>query len=407
VNILWAANTPWAHTGYGTQTRHILPRLSKLGHRCWCFSVYGLEGGGININIDDESIQVLPRGRSPFGEDVFPHYIEKYQIDLVVTLFDLWVLPPVYHNFIKCPWAAWYPVDHQPLPLGVFNVAKLADYPVTYSAFGYEESKRAGLQSTYIPHGIDTTAFRPYDRNEARMWLGIEQDCYLASMVAANKGYPARKSFWESLQAFTLFRKAHPERSCKLYLHTDCSTAERGVDLVAMAKFLGIEKDTVYVKRDAFTEGLPEEYVARVYSASDVLLNPAMGEGFGLPIAEAQACGCPVVTLDFSSMTELTRNGIATRPVGTHWTPLNSLQAIASPQRVYQAMETLYARSAGQAGADATRGREFIINEYEWSNVIPRYWVPFLARVAEERIAQQETVAEPAAEPAMVPEATA
>lgn len=393
MNICWLANTPWAHTGYGTQTRHILPRLAKLGHKCWCFSVYGLEGGSITINVDDQPIQVLPHGRTPFGEDILPHYIDKYGIGLVVTLFDLWVLPGNYHEFIKCPWAAWYPVDHQPIPGGVLRVAKLADYPITYSAFGYEESKRAGLQTTYIPHGIDTTVFQPYPKADARAWLGFEPDIYLASMVAANKGYPARKSFWESLQAFAKFRQSHPERRCVLYLHTDPTTSERGVDLSAMAHFLGIEKDTIMVKRDAFTEGLDEDYVARVYSASDVLLNPAMGEGFGLPIAEAQACGCPVVTVKFSSMPELTINGVATMPAGTHWTPLNALQAVASPARIYEAMEQLYRRTPGQVLADAQRGRAHIVNEYEWANVIPRYWAPFLERVEAERLAKHEAVA--------------
>ena len=38
--------------------------------------------------------------------------------------------------------------------------------------------------------------------------------------------------------------------------------------------------------------------------------------GFGVPLIEAQACGCPVVTTDFASMPELVRHGIAVRPAG-------------------------------------------------------------------------------------------
>ena len=36
-----------------------------------------------------------------------------------------------------------------------------------------------------------------------------------------------------------------------------------------------------------------------------------MGEGFGVPIIEAQACGTPVITGDWTAMSEITRTGLA------------------------------------------------------------------------------------------------
>lgn len=70
--------------------------------------------------------------------------------------------------------------------------------------------------------------------------------------------------------------------------------------------------------------GMPDTHIADLYRAADVLLSPSMGEGFGLPIAEAQACGCPVITQDCSSMSELTINGIAIEPGPRHWTALGN-----------------------------------------------------------------------------------
>lgn len=42
-----------------------------------------------------------------------------------------------------------------------------------------------------------------------------------------------------------------------------------------------------------------------LYSLADALIYPSLAEGFGWPIAEAQACGCPVFTSDRAPMTEV------------------------------------------------------------------------------------------------------
>lgn len=45
------------------------------------------------------------------------------------------------------------------------------------------------------------------------------------------------------------------------------------------------------------------EALRALYSAAEALLFPSLAEGFGWPIIEAQACGCPVVTTDLAPMT--------------------------------------------------------------------------------------------------------
>jgi glycosyltransferase involved in cell wall biosynthesis len=45
--------------------------------------------------------------------------------------------------------------------------------------------------------------------------------------------------------------------------------------------------------------------LVRLYSAAEVLLHPSLCEGFGNPVAEAMACGCPVVTSNLSAMPEV------------------------------------------------------------------------------------------------------
>jgi len=70
----------------------------------------------------------------------------------------------------------------------------------------------------------------------------------------------------------------------------------------AMIKELGLTDIVVYLEK------LKDEEVAKLYSASDLLIMPSFEEGFGLPIIEAMACGCPVVTSNVGAMKEVTND---------------------------------------------------------------------------------------------------
>lgn len=48
------------------------------------------------------------------------------------------------------------------------------------------------------------------------------------------------------------------------------------------------------------------EVLIQLYSAAQTLLHPSLCEGFGNPLAEAMACGCPVITSNLSAMPEVT-----------------------------------------------------------------------------------------------------
>ena len=68
--------------------------------------------------------------------------------------------------------------------------------------------------------------------------------------------------------------------------------------LHALAAELGIVDDVVFVG------AVPLEETVSFYRAADVFVYPSLNETFGLPILEAMASGCPVVTSDVSAMPE-------------------------------------------------------------------------------------------------------
>lgn len=54
-----------------------------------------------------------------------------------------------------------------------------------------------------------------------------------------------------------------------------------------------------------FLSGLSDKQVCAAYSLASLFLFPSLAEGFGWPIAEAMACGCPVMTTNEAPMTEV------------------------------------------------------------------------------------------------------
>ncbi len=68
---------------------------------------------------------------------------------------------------------------------------------------------------------------------------------------------------------------------------------------------LQIYKQCKNKSRIYFLNFVPDEMVSYFYNIATVFVYPSFYEGFGLPILEAQACGCPVITSNTSSMPEV------------------------------------------------------------------------------------------------------
>jgi glycosyltransferase involved in cell wall biosynthesis len=72
---------------------------------------------------------------------------------------------------------------------------------------------------------------------------------------------------------------------------------------------LGVSDRVIEVQRPS------HEVLEALYSRAHALLFPSRFEGFGWPIIEAQACGCPVVCSNTTSLPEVAGNGALIRDV--------------------------------------------------------------------------------------------
>lgn len=306
MRFLWMSNAPWVGTGYGVQTRLMLPALRELGHDPVCFAFYGLSGGKITY----DGYEILPNSDfEMWGNDVIKAHTERAEAEMVVTLMDLFVLDPEIWKGLSVPWAAWVPIDAD--GIGHMNTKPLdvVDYPIAMSSFGAMQLSGAGYEPfSTIYHAVDTDTFAPRDRSEARKILNIPEDVFLVGMVMANKG--DRKQYPQQLEAIKMFADKNPDIEVRGYLHTEPTAAMGGWDMRALVERMGLKGQIFATNQyDVSVVPMSDDYMTWIYNAFDVLLNCSAGEGFGVPIIEAQACGVPVITQGVTAMPEITING--------------------------------------------------------------------------------------------------
>ena len=386
VRGLWYSNAPWAGTGYGQQTQQAVQRLIKEGHEIAIHAIYGLEGSTSTWN----GIKIYPRGMSPYSDDVVvAHWMEWTQATnlpkLLFTLFDVWVLKAP--NLEKVPnIASWVPVDHQPCPPEVAAWCQRPNVmPIAMSKFGARMLEQLGINSLYVPHGIESV-FKPTPSVKdnggraitGREIMGFGEDQFVVMMTAANKGvYPPRKAFAENFMAFSMFAQKHPD--AVLYMHSEEMGSAGGINLKDLAEMCGIAPERIkYADAYLYRLGLPQNAMAALYSAADVLLAASMGEGFGIPVVEAQACGTPVIVSNFTAQPELVGDGWIVEGQPFWDAAQKSWFLTPSVPSILDSLEQAYARGRGRS----KKAVDFA-KQYEADAVYESHWKPAMKEIAE------------------------
>lgn len=374
MKIMWMSNASWVPSGYGQQTGMFLPRIMKMGHEVALLAYVGLETGTLLY----DGYLCLPRRFHIYGNDVSVVHSQNWGANILLSLMDTWVMnPEEYPPLFR--WVPWYPIDHDPMPAIVRNKLSIAWKRIAMSKFGVEKTHEAGMDCYYIPHGVDTKVFTPMDKAEARKRLGLPPDKWIVGTVAMNKGNPSRKAFTEMMHAFANFHKRHPE---SLYVLQTAmgSDMQDAVNLPELIGNLGLEvgKDVVFCDQYRQFLGFDTGYLASVYNAMDVMMLVSMGEGFGIPLIEAQACGTPVITGAWTACEELCYAGrlIDKKDADPWYTPLATYQLRPRVRAIELALEAEYKHpSPGDKAVQTIR------ENYDVEVVTEKHWKPTLAEI--------------------------
>lgn len=383
MKILWVSNAAFTRTGYGTGTRAVVSRMLKDGHEPVVLAYWGLQGA----RIEWEGIQHISPRIDTWGNDwVVDVHTQLLEADLTVIHRDNWVTDPSIGQ--KIPLAAWFPIDSTPVSLDIQERMKTTRWNGTMSQWAVEQARQAGFAVEYLPHGFDSRVFRlatAESRSAARQKVhggAVPDDAFMILMVSANKGWPSRKGFVEAAEALAVFMNRHPDAYC--YIHALPTSEEGGPDLDRLLKVYGVPLDRARTANALIHWwGLEPSELAEIYHSADVLLQPTHGEGFGIPVVEAQACGIPVVGSLNSSIPELISYGWLAEcdreltPTYTFWGKPRVDDLVAGLEEAYDDWQSV---TYAERHERVERMRAY----YDDDAVYDRHWRPWLAKIESE-----------------------
>lgn len=169
-------------------------------------------------------------------------------------------------------------------------ILKTSKHIFTVSEF----SRKEIVEYYHIPSDKITVVYNAVDKSfQPQQDENLKKENYLLAVSSVKEN----KNFGMILKAF---KKVSKQKSnLKLFIVGDLKNGNfSNIDLSLFInnpriKLLGRVSDVQLVK---------------LYSNAIAFLFPSLYEGFGIPVLEAQACGCPVVSSNVSSMPEVLNN---------------------------------------------------------------------------------------------------
>jgi len=398
-------------TGFARVSHAVGDRLVRdYGHEVHCLAVnYDGDAG----KWDTAMKLYLPTKYRPndvYGQSRFVEMLGEVMPDVVVMLNDPYVIlkfllrnkfDPEALLARTRPIIAYMPVDGTNQPPAWSRIGQIIAglppikggtgrtfYPVAMS--GYGQKFLTGSELIY--HGIDHDRYRPVSpedplllstgesitsKAEAKMAFGIPPDGLLALRVDRNS---SRKNFGDTWRALVPVMQRHQN----LHAWFHCRAEGDQLEMPQLFSRDPATAERFRVPGNFDTKhGWSENDLIGLYNAADFFVSTSWGEGFGLTLGEAAACGIPIVAQNVASITEVVGpGGILLKPERLTAVESGQDQWLPDVRKFTIAIERLVA-SEGLRQSLGEAGRAHVVSTFSWDDAARRFH-ELITRVAQE-----------------------
>lgn len=397
MRIIFVSNSPFCPSGYGVETALVTPRMKAAGHDVLIVANYGIQGARMEWN----GIPIWPRGDFDITTaDVIEAYAAEWKADVVISHWDVWPFPADYGFTKGVRWVPWLPVDRHPLSVLIADRLKSAWHILPWVDDAVQMLSDAGFTDnvTKVPLCIDTKVYRPLigetvdGQVTTKEWFkrgfGGKTTDFVVGMVAANMD--TRKNIHKALNAIKMVREVIPD--VRFVLHAPWVTPH-GVNIPLLISKMGIQDNVSLTDKAKYQKGLSPYEMAGLFNGMDVCVLPSAGEGWGLPLTEANACGVPAVGVNYTAMPEIAYGQMIEPATMNLCQEDHSYQASVRDEDIAEAIYDYYRlwRDNPREWDEECNKAHAFAQQFDADTVYAEYWEPALAEM-QERITSESDV---------------
>ncbi len=231
------------------------------------------------------------------------------RVPVIMTLHDTWSFTGHCAHFIDCEkWKfgcedcpdlrRYVPIRKDKASLNwqykksIYEASKLCVVvPSKWLLSALSQSILGSAESRLIPNGVDLRIFNDVDKGRARKELGLSATAFIVLHVAA--GSSIFKDYATIQKAVRLVSELTRIQEL-IFMDIGGASGLKGKP--------ANERHIAYIS--------DRHQMASYFRAADVFVHAANAEVFGLTVAEAQACGVPVVATSIGGISEIVENEV-------------------------------------------------------------------------------------------------